>query len=68
MAVPGNTGLTVEGIIRGKSDFIGPVFTEVEDSSSVSSGTVVLPTLQNIKLLKKIRTGSCPYSQLNETY
>ena len=54
MAVPANTCLTVEGIIRGKSDFSGPVITEVEDSSSVPSGIVVLPTLQNIKASKKI--------------
>ena len=53
MAVPANTCLTVEGIIRGKSDFSGPVITEVEDSSSVPSGIVVLPTLQNIKASKK---------------
>ena len=67
MAVPANTCLTVEGIIRGKSDFSGPVITEVEDSSSVPSGIVVLPTLQNIKASKKIPTGSCPDSQLNKT-
>ena len=54
MAVPGHTCLTVEGIIiRGKSDFSGPVIIELEDSSSVPSGIVVLPTLQNIKTSKK---------------